>query len=153
MEERTHISASSVQFVNDLIKEVCLNGKSLSKFRSEISRNFPDDENIYGEIEEFVDTVKSVSKGDKEIDAAFLELRTAAQHIFLTSDTVNAVVEPLKSMVKRPEFKMPEEAGVNAPAPKDNAPQPAKSGSKKNFYIVLIIIILLILAVLYFNSK
>jgi len=85
MEERTHISASSVQFVNDLIKEVCLNGKSLSKFRSEISKNFPDDENIYGEIEEFVDTVKSVSKGEKEIDAAFLELRTAAQHIFLTT--------------------------------------------------------------------
>ncbi len=151
MEDRTHISASGVQFVNDLVREVCLNGKSLSKYRSEIERNFPDDDEIYGQIEEFVDAVKSVSKGEKEVDAAFLELRTSAQHIFLTSDTVNAIVEPLKPMVQKPEIRKPEDVGGNAP--KGEAPQTDKAASRKKLYIVLLIIALFIIAVLYFNSK
>ncbi len=153
MEEKSHVSASSVKFVNDLVKEVCLNGKSLSKFRSEISRNFPDDDSFYGQIEEFVNVVTSVNKGEKEVDPAFLELRTLAQHICLTSDTVNAIIEPLKPMVKKPEVKTPEKKGGSATLPTDNQAAPAKTGSKKNLYIVLLIIVVLILAILYFNSK
>jgi len=153
MEEKSHVSASSVKFVNDLVKEVCLKGKPLSKFRSEISKNFPDDDSFYGQVEEFVNTVTSVSKGEKEVDPAFLELRTLAQHICLTSDTVNAIIEPLKPMVQKPEEKMPEKRGGSAPSSTDNLPVPVKTGSKKNLYIVLLIIVVLILAILYFNSK
>ena len=33
MEERSHIGASSVQFVNDMVKDVCLKGKSADLHR------------------------------------------------------------------------------------------------------------------------
>ena len=90
MEERSHIGASSVQFVNDLVKDVCLKGKSLKNYRSDVGRFFPGNGDIYGQIEEFVDAVASVKSGKTEVDAAFLELRTLAQHIYLTSDTVGS---------------------------------------------------------------
>jgi len=154
MEERSHIGASSVQFVNDLIKDVCLNGKSLSKFRSEVNKFFPGNDDVFGQIEEFVDTVKSVKSGEKEVDASFLELRTLAQHIYLTSDTVNAVVEPLRSMVKKPEPVVIKQGTTSITTQKAPAPAPVKKGnSKKTLYIVLFIIIVLVLLILYFNSK
>lgn len=153
MEEKSHVSASSVKFVNDMVREVCLNGKSLSKFRSEIGRTFPDDDGFYGQIEEFVNAVKEVSKGEKEVDPAFLELRTMAQHICLTSDTVNAIIEPLKPMVKKPEEKLPERTRTTEPASKGNAPQSDAKGSRTKLYIVLFIILIFIIAILYFNSK
>ena len=106
MEERSHIGASSVQFVNDLVKDVCLKGKSLKNYRSDVGRFFPGNGDIYGQIEEFVDAVASVKSGKTEVDAAFLELRTLAQHIYLTSDTVNSVVEPLRSLVQKPDLSL-----------------------------------------------
>jgi len=154
MEERSHVGASSVQFVNDLIKDVCLNGKSLSKFRGEVNKYFPGNGDVFGQIEEFVDAVKSVKSGEKEVDASFLELRTLAQHIYLTSDTVNAVVEPLRSMVKKPEQVVIKQGTTSITSQKAPAPQPVKKGnSKKTLYIVLFIIIVLVLLILYFNSK
>ena len=154
MEERSHIGASSVQFVNDLIKDVCLNGKSLSKFRGEVNRYFPGNDDVFGQIEEFVDAVKSVKSGEKEVDASFLELRTLAQHIYLTSDTVNTVVEPLRSMVKKPEPVVIKQGTTSITTQKAPAPAPVKKGnSKKTLYIVLFIIIVLVLLILYFNSK
>ena len=154
MEERSHVGASSVQFVNDLIKDVCLNGKSLSKFRGEVNKYFPGNGDVFGQIKEFVDAVKSVKSGEKEVDASFLELRTLAQHIYLTSDTVNAVVEPLRSMVKKPEQVVIKQGTTSITSQKAPAPQPVKKGnSKKTLYIVLFIIIVLVLLILYFNSK
>ena len=155
MEVRSHIGASSVQFVNDLIKDVCLNGKSLSKFRGEVNKYFPGDGDVYGQIEEFVDVVKSVKSGEKEVDASFLELRTLAQHIYLTSDTVNAVVEPLRSKVKKPEPVVVKQGTTSITTQKAPAPAPVKKkgNSKKTLYFVLFIIVVLVLLILYFNSK
>ena len=156
MEERSHIGASSVQFVNDLIKDVCLKGKSLSNYRSDVGRFFPGNGDMYGQIEEFVETVKSVKSGKTEVDAAFLELRTLAQHIFLTSDTVNAVVEPLKSMIKKPEpAPAPTKPSSKVtPAPKGKSAQPVKKGKgKAMLYLVLLLVFVAILLILYFNSK
>ena len=139
MEERSHIGASSVQFVNDLVKDVCLKGKSLKNYRSDVGRFFPGNGDIYGQIEEFVDAVASVKSGKTEVDAAFLELRTLAQHIYLTSDTVNAVVK---------------QGTTSITTQKPKAQVPAKKGkSKKMLYIVLFLIVVAVLLILYFNSK
>ncbi len=154
MEERSHIGASSVKFVNDLVKDVCLKGKSLSSFRSEIGRFFPENGDIYGQIEEFVDAVKSAKSGKTEVDAAFMELRTLAQHIFLTSDTVNAVVDPLRSLVKKPDPVVVKQGTTSITTQKPKAQVPAKKGkSKKMLYIVLFLIAVVVLLILYFNSK
>ena len=154
MEERSHIGASSVQFVNDLVKDVCLKGKSLKNYRSDIGRFFPGNGEIYGQIEEFVDAVDSAKSGKTEVDAAFLELRTLAQHIYLTSDTVNAVVEPLRSLVQKPEPVVVKQGTTSITAQKTKAQVPAKKGkSKKMLYIVLFLIIVAVLLILYFNSK
>ena len=82
MEERSHIGASSVQFVNDLVKDVCLKGKSLKNYRSDVGRFFPGNGDIFGQIEEFVDAVDSAKSGKTEVDAAFLELRTLPAYLF-----------------------------------------------------------------------
>lgn len=154
MEERSHIGASSVQFVNDLVKDVCLKGKSLKNYRSDVERFFPGNGDIYGQIEEFVDAVASVKSGKTEVDAAFLELRTLAQHIYLTSDTVNAVVEPLRSLVQKPEPVVVKQGTTSITTQKPKAQVPAKKGkSKKMLYIVLFLIVVAVLLILYFNSK
>ena len=154
MEERSHIGASSVQFVNDLVKDVCLKGKSLKIYRSDVGRFFPGNGDIYGQIEEFVDAVDSAKSGKTEVDAAFLELRTLAQHIYLTSDTVNAVVEPLRSLVQKPEPVVVKQGTTSITAQKTKAQVPAKKGkSKKMLYIVLFLIIVAVLLILYFNLK
>ena len=75
MEERSHIGASSVQFVNDLVKDVCLKGKSLKNYRSDVGRFFPGNGDIYGQIEEFVDAVTLAKSGKTEVDAAYVHLR------------------------------------------------------------------------------
>lgn len=154
MEERSHIGASSVQFVNDLVKDVCLKGKSLKDYRNDLGRFFPGNGDIYGQIEEFVDAFTSAKKGKTEVDAAFLELRTLAQHIYLTSDTVNAVVDPLRSLVKKPEPAVvkQETPGITTQKPKSQVPA-TKGKSKKMLYIVLFLIIVVVLLILYFNSK
>ena len=154
MEERSHIGASSVQFVNDLVKDVCLKGKSLKNYRSDVGRFFPGNGDIYGQIEEFVDAVDSAKSGKTEVDAAFLELCTLAQHIYLTSDTVNAVVEPLRSLVQKPEPVVVKQGTTSITAQKTKAQVPAKKGkSKKMLYIVLFLIIVAVLLILYFNLK
>ena len=154
MEERSHIGASSVQFVNDLVKDVCLKGKSLKNYRSDVGRFFPGNDEIYGQIEEFVDAVASVKSGKTEVDAAFLELRTLAQHIYLTSDTVNSVVEPLRSLVQKPEPVVVKQGTTSITTQKPKAQVPAKKGkSKKMLYIVLFLIVVAVLLILYFNSK
>ena len=154
MEERSHIGASSVQFVNDLVKDVCLKGKSLKNYRNDVGRFFPGNGDIYGQIEEFVDAVASVKSGKTEVDAAFLELRTLAQHIYLTSDTVNAVVEPLRSLVQKPEPVVVKQGTTSITTQKPKAQVPAKKGkSKKMLYIVLFLIVVAVLLILYFNSK
>ena len=154
MEERSHIGASSVQFVNDLVKDVCLKGKSLKNYRSDAGRFFPGNGDIFGQIEEFVDAVDSAKSGKTEVDAAFLELRTLAQHIYLTSDTVNAVVEPLRSLVQKPEPVVVKQGTTSITAQKTKAQVPAKKGkSKKMLYIVLFLIIVAVLLILYFNLK
>ncbi len=154
MEERSHIGASSVQFVNDLVKDVCLKGKSLKNYRSDVGRFFPGNGDIFGQIEEFVDAVDSAKSGKTEVDAAFLELRTLAQHIYLTSDTVNAVVEPLRSLVQKPEPVVVKQGTTSITAQKTKAQVPAKKGkSKKMLYIVLFLIIVAVLLILYFNLK
>lgn len=154
MEERSHIGASSVQFVNDLVKDVCLKGKSLKNYRSDVGRFFPGNGDIFGQIEEFVDAVDSAKSGKTEVDAAFLELRTLAQHIYLTSDTVNAVVEPLRSLVQKPEPVVVKQGTTSITAQKTKAQVPEKKGkSKKMLYIVLFLIIVAVLLILYFNLK
>ena len=154
MEERSHIGASSVQFVNDLVKDVCLKGKSLKNYRSDVGRFFPGNGDIFGQIEEFVDAVDAAKSGKTEVDAAFLELRTLAQHIYLTSDTVNAVVEPLRSLVQKPEPVVVKQGTTSITAQKTKAQVPAKKGkSKKMLYIVLFLIIVAVLLILYFNLK
>ena len=154
MEERSHIGASSVQFVNDLVKDVCLKGKSLKNYRSDVGRFFPGNGDIYGQIEEFVDAFASAKSGKTEVDAAFLELRTLAQHIYLTSDTVNAVVEPLRSLVQKPEPVVVKQGTTSITTQKPKAQVPAKKGkSKKMLYIVLFLIVVAVLLILYFNSK
>ena len=154
MEERSHIGASSVQFVNDLVKDVCLKGKSLKDYRSEVGRFFPGNGDIYGQIEEFVEAFTSAKKGKTEVDAAFLELRTLAQHIYLTSDTVNAVVDPLRSLVQKPEPVVVKQGTTSITTQKPKTQVPAKKGkSKKMLYIVLFLIIVVVLLILYFNSK
>lgn len=154
MEERSHIGASSVQFVNDLVKEVCLKGKSLKNYRSDVGRFFPGNGDIYGQIEEFVDAFASAKSGKTEVDAAFLELRTLAQHIYLTSETVNDVVEPLRSLVKKPEPVVARQETTSVTTQKPKAQVPAKKGkSKKMLYFVLFLIIVAVLLYLYFNWK
>lgn len=154
MEERSHISASGANFVNQLVREICLNGSSLSKFSGEIKKFFPNDSDIYGQIEEFVEAVKSVKRGETEVDASFLELRTLAQHIYLTSDTVNAVVEPLKSMIRKPEPAPVKQGSATTSTPRTKVEQPSKKGtSKAKLYLILFLIVVVVLLILYFNSK
>ena len=153
MEERSHVSASSVQFVNSLVREVCLNGKPLSKFRTEVGRVFPGDDDAYARIEEFVNAVAAIRNGKVEVDAAFLELRTLAQHICLTSETVNAVVEPLRTMFPKPE-PAAEKPVKAAPAKPQRPSQSVRKGvGKAKLYLVIILLIVIGLLFLYFYSK
>ena len=153
MEERSHVSASSVQFVNNLVREVCLNGKSLSKFRTEVSRVFPGDDDAYARIEEFVNAVSAIRNGKVEVDAAFLELRTLAQHICLTSETVNAVVEPLRTMVRKPEPAAEKPVKATPAKPQRPSQSVRKGVGKAKLYLAIILLIVIGLLFLYFYSK
>jgi hypothetical protein len=72
----------------------------------------------------------------------------------LTSDTVNAVVEPLRSLVQKPEPVVVKQGTTSITTQKPKAQVPAKKGkSKKMLYIALFLIVVAVLLILYFNSK
>lgn len=153
MEEGRNIGASAVQLVNDVVRDVCLNGKSLADYRSALAESFPDSD-VYAQIEEFVTAFDAVKRGDTEVDAAFLDLRTLAQHICLTADTVNAVVTPLRSVVRRPEPQaVAPRRAPSVPAAKPSATKPERKPSRFRWWLALILLLAVVLLILYFNSK
>ena len=77
------------EFANELIKEVCLNDDSLSKYQKQIEKRFGTD--FYEKCDNFVEEVKRSIKNKKFSNSSVINLKYLAKEINIPAETVEIV--------------------------------------------------------------
>ena len=95
------------EYANELIKEVCLNGESFSKYQRQIEKRFGVD--YYKKCEVFVNEVKHSIGRKRFSNSSIINLKHFAKEIGLSEDTVDIVTNHY-----REEFEKKSKKGVKA---------------------------------------
>lgn len=77
------------EYANELIKEVCLNGDSFSKYQKQIEKRFGTD--FYEKCDNFVTEVRRSVKNKKFSNSSVINLKYLAKDINIPSETVEIV--------------------------------------------------------------
>jgi len=77
------------EYANELIKEVCLNGDSFSKYQKQIEKRFGTD--FYEKCDNFVEEVKRSIKNKKFSNSSVINLKYLAKEINIPAETVEIV--------------------------------------------------------------
>ena len=82
------------EYANELIKEVCLNGDSFSKYQKQIEKRFGAD--FYEKCDDFVNEVKRSIGNKKFSNSSIINLKYLAREINIPEETVEIVTSHFK---------------------------------------------------------
>lgn len=82
------------EYANELIKEVCLNGDSFSKYQKQIEKRFGVD--FYEKCDDFVNEVKRSIGNKKFSNSSIINLKYLAREINIPEETVEIVTSHFK---------------------------------------------------------
>ena len=79
------------EYINMCIKEVCINGDSLSKYQKIIEKKFSP--NYYQKCNDFVEEIKHSLSRKKFTNTSIINLKYLANNIQVSEETVNTVIQ------------------------------------------------------------
>lgn len=88
--KKTESSISDATYINDCIKEVCLNGDSLTKYKRMIEKQY--DAEFYQKCSNFVKEVKRSAKRGKFTQTSLTNLQYLANEIGVSSSMIDELV-------------------------------------------------------------
>ena len=94
------------EYANELIKEVCLNGDSFSKYQKQIEKRFGAD--FYEKCDDFVNEVKRSIGNKKFSNSSIINLKYLAREINIPEETVEIVTSHFKQQFEE-EHRLAEE--------------------------------------------
>ena len=90
------INPADKQYINDCVKEVCIKDDALSKYQKFIEKKF--DADFYQKCNVFIEEMKETIKKKKNItNSSVIKLKYMANTIFVTEETVDAVIDHFKN--------------------------------------------------------
>lgn len=95
--------STDYEYINECIKEVCLNGDSLSKYQKLIEKKF--DEDFYQKCNNFVEEVKRSVERKKFTHTSVVNLKYLARQIAVSNATVDAVVKHFTDKSEKEELR------------------------------------------------
>lgn len=120
------------EFANELIKEVCLNDDSLSKYQKQIEKKFG--EAFYNKCDDFVKEVQRSIESKKFSNTSVINLKYLAKEIGIPVETVDIITNHY-STIFNPPIPIPD-----PPLPPD---VPGEKGSGNNKWIIILLIAIL----------
>ena len=88
--KKTGSSGNNVAYINDCIKEVCLNGDSLTKYKRMIEKQYSAE--FYQKCSNFVKELKRSAKRGKFTQTSLTNLQYLANEIGVSSSTIDELV-------------------------------------------------------------
>jgi hypothetical protein len=95
------------EYANELIKEVCLNGDSFSKYQKQIEKRFGAD--FYEKCDDFVNEVKRSIGNKKFSNSSIINLKYLAREINIPEETVEIVTTHFKQQFEEEQRLVEEE--------------------------------------------
>lgn len=95
------------EYANELIKEVCLNGDSFSKYQKVIEKRYGTD--FYKKCNNFVKEVQRLVENKKFTNTSIINLKYLAKEINISTETVELLAEHFKQQFEKEQQQAEEE--------------------------------------------
>lgn len=94
--------SEGVAFINNCVKEVCLNNDELIKYKKFISNFFPDEPDFYTKLEDFIALVNSHKAQERLTNTSINNIKFLAKNLHIEEQTIDMIMKSSKEEMPDP---------------------------------------------------
>ena len=95
--------SDSIMYLNNCIREVCLNGDTLSKYEKLINKLFPNEPELYKQLETIVKNIFELSSQPKQTQTSISNVKYFAKDAHISEQTVDYIFDVLAERKRQQE--------------------------------------------------
>lgn len=92
------VQLEQVEFINDCIKEVCLKGDSLPKYKRIIAKTYPNEVDLYNKLEKLADAISQQVMMGKFSQTSIYNIKYLARDVYVSDDTIEEIISQLRNL-------------------------------------------------------
>ena len=90
-----------IEYINECVREVCINGDDLSKYEKMIGKLFPEEEHYYAKVQAFINQFRTLSNKQAISDTSIANIKYIAKDVHVTDDTICCIFSDIKDKRQR----------------------------------------------------
>lgn len=91
----TNSCSKHIEYLNNCIREVCLNDDTLSKYEKIINKYFPNEPNLFKQLETIVNNILELASQQKQTQTSISNIKYLARDAYISEQTIDYIFDTL----------------------------------------------------------